>query len=56
MQQLVTNGLARAIGASNLTAGRLRHALSVSGAGPRYSVLQNRFTYLRLRRDVDTSP
>ncbi|MFJ3957188.1 aldo/keto reductase [Arthrobacter sp. NPDC090010] len=46
LQGEVLRGTARAIGCSNISAGRLRSALQVSDDGPRYSVVQNRFSYL----------
>jgi aryl-alcohol dehydrogenase-like predicted oxidoreductase len=46
MQQLVDDGLAGAIAASNLTADRLSEAVSNAGDSPGYVALQNRFSYL----------
>lgn len=46
LQQLVADGLAGAIAASNLTAERLAEAIRSSGEARGYAALQNRFTYL----------
>ena len=46
MQQLVADGLAGAIAASNLTAERLAEAVSAAGEAAGYVALQNRFSYL----------
>lgn len=56
LQQLVTDGLTRAIAASNLTAPRLAEATGAAGDGPRYAALQNRFTYLTPAPTADLSP
>ena len=52
---LIDDGLVREIAASNLTADRLRDALSVS-CPHRYVGLQQRFTYLPPDPDADTAP
>lgn len=49
LQGLVQEGLVRRIAGSNLTADRLRSALDAAGDGPRYAMVQNRFTYLKPR-------
>jgi aryl-alcohol dehydrogenase-like predicted oxidoreductase len=46
MQQLVADGLAGSIAASNLTAGRLAEAVRTAGDSGGYAALQNRFSYL----------
>lgn len=51
LQQLVEDGLAGAIAASNLTADRLREAVAARPGG--YVALQNRFSYLQPLRDSD---
>lgn len=56
MQQLVTDGLAAAIAASNLTAARLGEATMAAGSGRPYSALQNRFTFLTPAPDADLGP
>lgn len=54
-EDLVSDGLVRAIAASNLTADRLREALA-EGSGRGYQALQQRFTYLRPAPDADLGP
>lgn len=56
MQQLVTEGLARAMAASNLVADRLQEAIAVGGPGRAYVGLQNRFSYLMPAPDADLAP
>lgn len=56
LQEEVHRGTARAIGCSNITAERLDAALRAAGGGPRYSVLQQRFTYLTPLPGADLSP
>lgn len=53
LQQLVADGLAGAIAASNLTADRLAEAIRSAGASGGYAALQNRFTYLTPVRGAD---
>jgi aryl-alcohol dehydrogenase-like predicted oxidoreductase len=56
MQQLVTDGLAGAIAASNLTAERLAEAVRSAGSSGGYGgyvALQNRFSYLTPRAGTD---
>jgi aryl-alcohol dehydrogenase-like predicted oxidoreductase len=53
MQQLVTDGLAGSIAASNLTADRLAEAVRSTGESVGYAALQNRFTYLKPLPDND---
>lgn len=53
--ELVQEGLVREIGASNLTADRLKEALRTP-SGHRYRALQQRFTYLPIRPGADTAP
>lgn len=56
MQQLVGDGLAGAIAASNLTAARLGEATRAAATGRPYVALQNRFTYLTPAPDADLRP
>jgi len=57
-QEMVDQGLVRAIAASNLTAPRLREAVEMSKQemGTGYVGLQNRFTYLTPSPGVDLTP
>ena len=56
--RLIEQGKVRAIGASNFTTDRLASALEIArlSALPRYEVLQQRYTYLPVRRGGDTGP
>lgn len=56
MQQLVDDGLARAIAASNLVASRLEQAVAAGSPGRSYLGLQNRFTYLTPAPEADLAP
>lgn len=53
--KLVSEGLVREVGASNLTAPRLREALTLNAAHP-YRARQQRFTYLHPDPGADTTP
>jgi aryl-alcohol dehydrogenase-like predicted oxidoreductase len=53
LQELVDDGLAGSIAASNLTADRLAEALRSKGDSVGYCALQNRFTYLKPLSDTD---
>ncbi len=53
--ELVDEGLVREVGASNLTADRLRDAVAVAPTHP-YRALQQRFTYLPTAPGADTGP
>ncbi len=52
-QEVVDRGWARTIAASNLTASRLREAVTAVDGGPQYVALQNRFTYLQPTAGTD---
>ncbi|MDF0530414.1 aldo/keto reductase [Tsukamurella sp. 8F] len=56
MEELRQAGLVRRIGASNLTASRLRTAIEVGGHGGGYRFLQQRFSYLWPAADADIAP
>ncbi|WP_051159033.1 aldo/keto reductase [Tsukamurella sp. 1534] len=56
MQELRRDGLVRRIGASNLPAPRLREAIRSAGNGEGYSLLQQRFSYLRPDADANLAP
>lgn len=55
LADLVEQGIAREVAASNLSATRLREALAINTAHP-YRALQQRFTYLSADPAADTSP
>jgi aryl-alcohol dehydrogenase-like predicted oxidoreductase len=53
LQQLVDEGLAVAVAASNMTAERLTEAARTAGESNGYSALQNRFSYLKPKPNTD---
>ena len=56
LQEEVRRGTAVRIGCSNITRPRLAEALAAAGSGPRYGVLQQRFTYLTPVPGADLAP
>lgn len=57
LEELCAEGLVREIGASNLTATRLREAVEIAASGRGgYRCLQQRFTFLRPKADADLAP
>ncbi len=56
LEQLCEQGLVREIGASNLTAPRLRDAVAAGGSDTGYRYLQQRFSFLRPAPEADLAP
>ena len=56
LQEEVRRGTARVIACSNITSSRLGAGLRAAADGPRYSVVQQRFTYLTAAPGADLSP